>query len=167
MEVKTTQKFILMSPRKIRQVVPMVANLKPADAIETLPLVGKRAAGPLVKVIKTAVANAKQKGVNAEDLIFKEIQIGEGPRLKRWRAGARGRAKPYKRKMSHIRVVLETKAGVKKPGSDKKVRASSTSAKASVDRRVKRSKRDKTVNMGSLPAVSKVKGLIKKRRKGG
>ena len=39
-------------------------------------------------------------------MVFKEIQIGEGPRLKRWRAGAHGRAKPFKKRMSHIRVVL-------------------------------------------------------------
>jgi hypothetical protein len=57
----------------------------------------------------TAIANAKQKDVNPSDLVFKEIQINEGPRLKRYRAGARGRAKPYKKRMSHIRIVLVVK----------------------------------------------------------
>jgi len=69
----------------------------------------KRAAEPLRKVIGSAIGNAINLKLDPENLIFKEIQINEGPRLKRWRAGARGRAKPFKRRMSHIRVVLMTK----------------------------------------------------------
>src|SRR3990167_2262013 len=109
MEVRAIQKFILMSPRKLREIVPLVRNLSPKDAVERLPFADKRTAQPLRKVIETAIANARQKGLDEGSLVFKEIQIGEGPRLKRFRAGARGRAKPYKRRMSHIRVVLTTK----------------------------------------------------------
>jgi len=87
----------------------MVSKLTPQDAVERLPFVGRRAADPLRKVIVTAIANAKQKGIDVESLTFKEIQINEGPRLKRFHAGSRGRAKPYKKRMSHVRVVLETK----------------------------------------------------------
>ncbi|KKQ97854.1 MAG: 50S ribosomal protein L22 [Candidatus Woesebacteria bacterium GW2011_GWB1_39_12] len=109
MEVRAIQKFILMSPRKLREIVPLVRNLSPKDAVERLPFADKRTAQPLRKVIETAIANARQKGLDEGSLVFKEIQIGEGPRLKRFRAGARGRAKPYKRRMSHIRVVLTTR----------------------------------------------------------
>src|SRR3989344_8451803 len=109
MEYKATQKFVLSSPKKLREVVALIKKLSPLAAVERLPFAGKRAAKPLEKVVKTAIANAKQKEVNVETLIFKEIQIGEGPRLKRFRAGARGRAKPYKRRMSHIRVALTTR----------------------------------------------------------
>ena len=112
MDVKATQKFVLTSPRKLREVVGVIKKLKPTEAYEKLPYVKKRAAELLRKVIGTAIANARQANLNEADLIFKEIQIGEGPRLKRWRAGARGRAKPYKKRMSHIRVVLTTE---KKP----------------------------------------------------
>jgi len=84
----------------------MIKGLTPEDAVEKLPFTGRRASDLLRKVILTAIANAKQKDVNPSDLIFKEVQINEGPRLKRYRAGARGRAKPYKKRMSHIRVVL-------------------------------------------------------------
>jgi len=109
MEIKAIQKFVRMSPKKLRVVTYMIKNLKPIKAIEILPHIEKKAAEPLIKVIKTAIANAKQKKVSENDLVFKEIQINEGPRLKRWRAGARGLVKPYKRRMSHIRVVLETR----------------------------------------------------------
>jgi large subunit ribosomal protein L22 len=83
--------------------------MKPTEAIEALPFSRKRAADPLVKVIKTAIANAKERGVKEENLIFKEIQINEGPRLKRGRPASRGVWHPYKRRMSHIRVILEEK----------------------------------------------------------
>jgi large subunit ribosomal protein L22 len=109
MEFKTTQKYLIESPRKLREVAVMISKLTPQDAVERLPFVKKKDAGVIKKVILTAIANAKQKNIEVGNLIFKEIQINEGPRLKRFRAGARGRAKPYKKKMSHIRVVLTTR----------------------------------------------------------
>jgi large subunit ribosomal protein L22 len=97
-----------MSPQKLRDVSFLAIKMQPGEAIEKLPFVRRRATEPLIKVITSAIANAKQKGVEVEKLVFKEIQINEGPHLKRFRAGARGRAKPYKKRMSHIRVVLTT-----------------------------------------------------------
>jgi len=109
MEVKATQKYLITSPKKLREVADIAKKLNPSRALEVLPFIGKRASTPLSKVIRSAIASAKAKGINEADLIFKEIQIGEGPRLKRWMAGAHGRAKPYKKRMSHIRIVLTTK----------------------------------------------------------
>ncbi|OGM15933.1 hypothetical protein A2V56_04930 [Candidatus Woesebacteria bacterium RBG_19FT_COMBO_42_9] len=108
MEIIATQKYLITSPKKLREVAAVAKKLSPIRAIEILPFIGKRAATPLLKVIKNAIASAKAKGSSEGELAFKEIQIGEGPRLKRFRAGAHGRAKPYKRRMSHIRVVLTT-----------------------------------------------------------
>ncbi len=107
MEIKSIQKFVKTSPRKLRLVANLAKKMSPTEAIETLPFSRKRAATPLIKVIKTAVANAKVKGAKEGDLIFKEIQINEGPVLKRGRPASRGVWHPYKRRMSHIRVVLE------------------------------------------------------------
>lgn len=106
MEIKAEQKFLRMSPRKIRLVVDLIKKLKPVAAIGILPMIGKRAAEPVAKVIKQAVANAKEKGVDGADLIFKEIQVGEGPVLKRGRPVSKGRWHPIKKRMSHIRVIL-------------------------------------------------------------
>jgi len=103
------QKYLLISPKKVRPVANMAKKLSPAKALETLPFVGSKAAIVLKKVVASAVANAKAKGASEDTLVFKEIQIGEGPRLKRGMAGAHGRWKPIKKRMSHIRVVLETK----------------------------------------------------------
>lgn len=107
-EYKATQKFLVMSPRKLRLVVGVIKKMKPVDAVERLPFASKRAAFDLGKVIKSAIANAKNQGVSETDLIFKEIQIGEGPRLKRGKAASRGRWHARHKRMSHIRVVLTT-----------------------------------------------------------
>lgn len=103
-----TQKYLIMSPRKIRPVVAVIKKMKPADAVAKLPFVQRRAGAELAKVIKSAMASAKNQGVSETDLVFKEIQIGEGPRLKRGIAASRGRWHPLKKRMSHIRVVLAT-----------------------------------------------------------
>lgn len=108
-EYKSVQKYLVDSPRKLRAVVALIKKLSPVDAIEKLPFASRRAAGDLSKVIKSAVANARVQGVSDSDLIFKEIQIGEGPRLKRGNAASRGRWHPFKHRMSHIRVILTTK----------------------------------------------------------
>jgi len=109
-----TQRYLIMSPRKIRLVAAIVRKMKPTEAIEKLPFVQKRAGEPLLKVVKNAMASARNAGVSDLDLIFKEIQIGEGPRLKRGMAASRGRWHAFKHRMAHIRVVLTTKEVVKK-----------------------------------------------------
>src|SRR3990170_5358140 len=65
--------------------------------------------------------NAKVKNISADLLKFKEIQINEGPRLKRGRPVSRGRWHPHKRRMSHIRVVLQTVEKTKDEGRNKDV----------------------------------------------
>lgn len=109
MEYKSEQKHLIISPRKVRPVVDVIKKMSPAKALENLPFIKKRASEYLYKVIKSAVANASQKGADVNSLIFKEIQIGEGPRLKRGQPVSRGRWHPIKKRMSHIKVILVTK----------------------------------------------------------
>jgi large subunit ribosomal protein L22 len=100
------QKFLLGSPRKLRLVVALIKKMKPVEAVEKLPFVAKKASSDLLKVIKSALANARFQGATDTDLVFKEIQVGQGPSLKRGRAASRGRWHPYKKRMSHITIVL-------------------------------------------------------------
>lgn len=104
MEARTIQKFIHISPRKLRLVADMIRKTEPNKALEILKFTNKAAAAALAKAIKTVLANAKARG--AENMLFKTIEVNEGPKLKRFRAGARGRIRPYERKMSHIKIVL-------------------------------------------------------------
>jgi large subunit ribosomal protein L22 len=115
MEVIAQQKYYWMSPKKIRVMVDVVKKMTPLEAIEKLPFIGKKAAEPLSKVITQAIANAKNKGLSDKDLVFKEIQINEGPRFKRGRPVSRGQWHPIKKRTSHIRVVLTTKSQTSLP----------------------------------------------------
>ena len=109
MQYISTQKYLRNTPRKLREVVYVVREMKPVRAVEVLPHTQKRAAKTVLKAVKASIANAVAKGANPDDLLFKEIQVGEGPRLKRYRAGSRGVAKPYVKRLSHLRIVLEAK----------------------------------------------------------
>jgi len=113
MKVIATQKFYRMSPKKLRIVADVAKKLTPLKALDVLPFIDKHASSPLIKVIKTAIGNAKVRNLSAGGLEFSEIQIGEGPRLKRGRPVSRGRWHPFKRRTSHIRVILEAKNGTK------------------------------------------------------
>jgi len=109
MEIISLQKYVRVTPKKMRFIADAVRMMAPTEAVEKLPFLPKRGSEVLLKVIKSALDNAKQKGISDSDLIFKEIQISEGPRLRRGRAASRGRWHPFKRRMSHIRVVLTNK----------------------------------------------------------
>ncbi|MDO8498960.1 MAG: uL22 family ribosomal protein [bacterium] len=106
MEVMTIQKYIHTSPRKLRLVADMVRKMKPSRALVTLQFANKAAALPLKKALQTVLADAEQKKLQQETLAFKVLEINEGPKLARYHAGTKGRANPYRRKMSHIKIVL-------------------------------------------------------------
>ena len=113
MEFKSEQKHLIISPRKVRPIADVVKKLTPVKALDVLPFIKKRGSELIFKVIKSALANATQKGVDANSLVFKEIQIGEGPRLKRGQPVSRGRWHPIKKRMSHIKVILASKKEIK------------------------------------------------------
>lgn len=144
MEIKSVQKFVKTSPRKLRLVANLAKKMTPLEAIETLPFSRKYAAEPLVKVIKTAIANGKILGAKEEDLVFKEIQINEGPMLKRGRPASRGVWHPYKRRMSHIRVVLvEKKKKVEALKPKTKAKKEDKSTKKETKRKIETKKEGK------------------------
>ncbi len=106
MEIQTIQKYIHTPPRKLRLVVDMVRKMEPAKALNILRVTPKLAAKDLEKALQTVLANAKQQGLDIEKVNFKKIEINESMKMRRFRAGTRGRVKPYKKRMSHIKIVL-------------------------------------------------------------
>jgi large subunit ribosomal protein L22 len=107
METRATAKYIRVSPQKVRLVVDLIRGKKIGEAQKTLMFTRKYAASAVGKVLKSAVANAKQNAYMDENILFvKEIFVDQGPSLKRWRARAQGRAASIKKRMSHITVVL-------------------------------------------------------------
>ncbi len=114
MEVTATAKHVRMSPRKLRLVARSLGKLKALEAIERLTFVGKKAAEPIQAALQTALADATNTfKLNKEHMMIKTIDIGEGIHLKRWHAVSRGTAHPYKKKMSHIKIILSEVEGKK------------------------------------------------------
>lgn len=106
MEVQTIQKYMHTSPRKLRLVADMVRKMNPNQALGVLRLTPKAAAKDLEKALQTVLANAKQQGLDAEKVNFKTIEVNESMKMRRFRAGTKGRVRPFKRRMSHIKIVL-------------------------------------------------------------
>lgn len=107
MNVKATAKYVRTSPRKVGLVAAMIRGRKAQDAMVVLAHAQKGAADPVGKVLKSAIANAENNHkMTASELLIESIFVGPGPTLKRFRAGARGRAKAVRKRSSHITVVL-------------------------------------------------------------
>ncbi|OGH37926.1 MAG: 50S ribosomal protein L22 [Candidatus Levybacteria bacterium RIFCSPLOWO2_01_FULL_38_21] len=107
MEYTAVAKSVRMGPRKVRLIADSIRKIDSIDkSLITLPLLKKRAANPIEKTLKSAVANAINRGAKKEDLFIKSIEIMEGPALKRFRPSTRGRTHPYKKRSSHIKIVL-------------------------------------------------------------
>lgn len=111
MEIMTIQKNIHTSPRKLRLVADLVRSMLPQQALEVLRFSKKSAAQDLAKVLKTVLANAKEQNLNEKELIFAKIEINEGLKYRRLHFGAKGRVRPYKKRLSHIKIVLSNKLG--------------------------------------------------------
>ena len=111
MEIVAQVKSVRISPRKVRLVADAVRKLSVSEALLTLGIVKKRGSSAIEKTLRSALANAiNNKNLSEEALFIKAIDVTEGPAFKRFHASTRGRAHPYKKKSSHIRVVLAEKA---------------------------------------------------------
>ena len=108
MEIIAYQKFLRVTPRKLRLVADAVRKDKPSQALLKLQFMHKMAAKDLYKVMKQAISNAVNNSkLDEKDLKTKHILIEEGPSYKRFRAGSRGRARMILKRTCHIKVVLE------------------------------------------------------------
>lgn len=126
-EVTAKLRFLRMGPRKVRLVVDMIRGKKVVRAIDILSVLTKRAARPVLKLLNSAVANAKHNhSLAVEDLIVSQIYVDGGPVLKRSMPKAHGRATPIRERTSHINLVLSTfekKVKKEKVASEPKTKA--------------------------------------------
>ena len=107
MQTHALAKSIRISPRKIGVVASLVRGRTVSDALIILQHTPRKAAPILAKVINSAAANARQvHNANIDDLTIDRLDIGGGPSMKRYFAAAHGRARPYLKRTSHIRVVV-------------------------------------------------------------
>ena len=123
MEVKTSLKYLRMAPRKVRMVVDLVRGMSVESAERYLAFSERKAAKPILKLLKSVIANAKNNfnfdEKKIKTLYIKKIFVDEGPKLKRWRPVSRGSAHPIQKKTSHVNIILEEKLSKARVNSKK------------------------------------------------
>lgn len=124
MSVKAIANGVRMSPRKVALVADLVRGRSVADALIILEHTPRRTAVPVRKVIESARANADHNhNYKPDTLQIISITVNHGPRLKRYRPAAHGRALPFMRRTSHISVVVDGEQRVaKKPATKKETK---------------------------------------------
>jgi len=110
MEVISISKSVRVAPRKVRLVADSVRKLSIEEALRSLSILKNRGSYSLEKTLKSAIANAVNNNkLKQESLIIKSIDVLEAPSYKRFRPSTRGRVHPYKRRGTHIKIILEEK----------------------------------------------------------
>lgn len=108
-----------MSPKKARLVVDLVRGLRADVAEERLAFLNKRAAEPILKLLRSAIANAMHNNrLKRETLRIKEIRVDEGKTEHRWRPRAHGRAFPIRQRGSHVTILLTGESDAKEAKAD-------------------------------------------------
>lgn len=98
--------YLRIAPRKVRSVADLIRGLSVNDAEAQLMVQRRRPAKNLLKLLRSAVANAKNNKHNPDHLFVSEIRVDGGPMLKRMLPRARGSASPIQKKMSHVTLTL-------------------------------------------------------------
>ncbi len=153
MSVTAKLKHLRIAPRKVRLVADMIRGQKVDKAKSYLEFTVKRSSAPLLKLLNSAIVNAKNKESWEESNLFiSSITVDEGPKLKRWRARARGSAAPIHKKTSHIIITLnELKENKNKENVGKKRR--------------QRKEKDSKIETKKVSSLSEIKDDFKKDSK--
>jgi large subunit ribosomal protein L22 len=112
MEAMAKARFIRVTPQKARRVVDLIRGKQATEAIAVLKFAPQAAAEPVLKVVQSAIANARviadrdNVAFDENTLVIKTALVDEGPTLKRFRPRAQGRASQILKRSSHITVVV-------------------------------------------------------------
>jgi len=161
-------RHLRISPRKVRLVTDLVKGLPVTKAERQLKFLTKKAAQPILKLLNSAVANAKNNAdLVKENLYISKIVVENGPILKRWRPRAMGRAAPIMKRTSHISLILNEKPASAKALADKsedkkaladKSKGKLSSAKSSADKKEKK----ETELLEEVQRIKEEKGPVQK-----
>jgi large subunit ribosomal protein L22 len=94
------------SPRKVRLVADLIRGKSIAQAKAALMFLPKKSSPAIVKLLDSAVSNARQMGAEAENLFVKTIQVNKGLVMRRFMPKARGRASRFQKSMSIVSLEL-------------------------------------------------------------
>jgi len=124
MVTRAVARYIRITPRKFRQIIPLISGKDPEAAIAILMNVKKKASVYAIELLKSAVANAKRRqGVDAEALYISRVIADCGPTLKRFRAASMGRASEIRKRTCHITIELDERKRPKEEAKGNKGKA--------------------------------------------
>ena len=112
MEAKAQVRYLRMSPMKARRVVDLIRGKSTAEALDTLRFAPQATSEPVLKLVESAIANARVKADQAgerfdeRELVVSAAFVDEGPTMKRFQPRAQGRAFQIKKRTSHVTVVV-------------------------------------------------------------
>jgi large subunit ribosomal protein L22 len=155
MEVSAQAKFVRVSIKKARPVADVIRGMNASEALVQLRNMSVRAAGEVLKVVNSAIANAENNfNLDKNELTISKITIDGGPALKRMRFTGRSHIAPIKKPTSHITVVVsgdvKTKKVAGKADEAKKAAATTEEHKLEVER-------PEVMKNDNLKAMSNVK----------
>ncbi|MGC9525556.1 MAG: 50S ribosomal protein L22 [Limnospira sp.] len=106
-EVRAIARYIRMSPSKVRRVLDQIRGRSYREALIVLEFMPYRACTPVLKVLRSAVANAEHnQGLDPANLVISQAFADAGPSLRRYRPRAQGRAYPIRKPTCHITVAV-------------------------------------------------------------
>jgi len=120
MKITAQLNYLHISPRKVRLTVNLIKGMPVDQAKLQLKFLSKRSSGPVLKLLNSALANAKNNfKLDENGLYVSSIKVNEGPMFKRFRPRAFGKAAMLRKRTSHVSLVLETKENIVKPETKK------------------------------------------------
>ena len=140
--MKAFLKNYRQSPRKVRLVANLVKGKEVNEALVELDFLAKRAGLPIKKLMLSAISNAKNMGVEKDNLFVKELRVDKGIVMKRMLPAAMGSAHRINKRTSHITLVLAEK--VIQVAKTKKVKEP-------------KQKEKKVLKIPKMPKIAKVK----------
>ena len=107
MIAKASGRFLRISPMKVRQVIDLIRGRDVNSSLTILAHTPKAACPRITKLLNSAISNAKQKGLNEDQLYISRVIADQGPSWKRFRPAAFGRATPILKKTTHLTIELD------------------------------------------------------------
>jgi len=137
MEAKAQARYVRVTPMKARRVVDLIRGKQAGEAVAVLEFAPQAASETVLKVVQSAIANARVKADRASEpfdertLVVQAAYVDEGPTMKRFRPRAQGRAYRINKRTSHITVVVAPKPVKAKPPASTTTKSAATKAVAS------------------------------------
>lgn len=116
--MKAFLKNYRQSPRKVRLVAGLIRGKNVNEAIVELDFLAKRAGLPMKKLLLSAISNAKQSGVEKENLFIKELRVDKGITMKRMMPAAMGSGHRINKRTSHLNIILGERVVEAKPSKN-------------------------------------------------